>query len=88
MENFFNILYIGNPIRGKDEDIIKISNIEDIQNSIEDNMNIILESNRYISQTKQYNYILIITILNMKYSLLFISIFNMDPIVGILNINF
>ena len=37
------------PIRGKDEDIIKIDNIKDIQNSIEGNMNIILESSRYIN---------------------------------------
>ena len=51
-------------------------------------MDITLESSRGISKPKKYNYILKVTILDIKYSLLLITLLNYNIIVYNLYINF
>lgn len=51
-------------------------------------MNIILESSRCVGQTKRHDYILIVAISSVKRSLPFISMFDADPIVGVLDVDF
>jgi hypothetical protein len=52
------------------------------------NIDIVLEGYRRIYKAKGYNYIFVIPIISIEGYFLFITFFNINLVIGILNINF
>ena len=68
------------------KNIIKVYNTALIKEVYQSRVNIALEYYRGISKPKGYNYILIVAIIGIKGGLLFITRFNLDIIIGILQV--
>jgi hypothetical protein len=72
----------------EDQNIIEISNYELVENVIESRVNIVLEGCGPVREAEGHNYVFVVTVARAKYSLLFVSLLNPNPVVRILDIEF
>jgi len=81
------VFYIGFVVGREDKDIIEVGNTKDIKVALEGNIYIILEAYRGVRKSKGYYYIFKIAISSIEGYFLFIALFNIDPVVYVLDVD-